>query len=362
MNHDPLEPYRELARKHGIDPSDHDALVRFVRRELQEHSEEERELAFRDILAGTTNLHELLDAPPGGEGDWFAALNEVVRRAIDLAPWDHSITRYLREEIREKFPQIQQYEVNANIALDSIFSSTTFDNKDEGVRRALYIVPWARDYQSRAVVLAFTRFFWHSLAELPRRLASNSQLEVAILAQALLENTRFLEPILQEFARSAPRSRERRLYDEMLDALRRVAVAHPDSSLAFVELAALERGAASRARYLGELLRGDSWVANASALEVRMGFDNFYDAVRLASMSLSSGEDNELPMELAIELIAWLEHFIDRQTVQSRDSDRPELEHTGPPIRTSWIRLQELYLTHRVVDEVLADEALAGTL
>lgn len=355
METDPLAPYSQLAREHGIDPTDEAALIRFLRTDLQQKDAITRKQSFRQVLDATVGRGKLeedhLEAG-GGAGAWLPYLLKVADGVVNLNPWDGSISRYMHEEIWRYVDQIDRLEVNQQKALDTMFSAIRPENEG-GASRALRIVPWTVEHKTNDVVAAFIRFFWYCVLEHSREPNASEKSIVSKLSDSLLDHLRFIEPLLKQCERSPQLSQKRRLYDDMMNVLRRMPRITRVSHNALRELVVLEREVSSRARFACQLVNNGKWVATATDLENRMEFGDFYEVIRL-TMYLTA-DDEATHDEYTLEVLEWLTEFIDRPEVHSHDAEVADFESDlGLPIRNSWMRLQERILSEQSIYNALA--------
>jgi hypothetical protein len=361
MADDPLDPYRELARRHGVDPDDEDAILRFLRDGLQQLDPETREQAFLDVLSSSTGFDYLRTSGSGVVPDtadpWLPHLLEVADGSVELADWDESILRYMHEEVMPHLLELHRLEVNQHIALDEVFSRIRPTEQPSAVDRAIRVVAWVRDYQSLPVLDAVARFLSYcnsALASGPSSDPERSERPLQLFS-TLLDHLCYLDSLLQECAREPHLSHGRRMYEDVIDLLRRAPEAVRNTPAALRELVVLEREFHAKARYLAQLLCTPEGIAETAAIERRLGFEGFYRTIRLAVHSLGVSPLQFGP-DAVLDILHWTEDVLDRPEVRMRDTEIPyEEPDWGAPISYSWMRIQELAL-----DESAVEGALAG--
>lgn len=366
MSDDPMHPYKKLAEQHGVDPEDEEAVLKFFRTDLQRMDKETRERAFAQILAASTgydylntdnnNLAHEEEADP-----WIAPLLRVVDGEVDLGEWDDSIIRYMREAVAPSILGLHRLEVNQDIALDEVFSQIRPDDRRGGHERAIRVTAWVRDHQSTAVIDAFVRFLACSnaiLGTVSGAVQSAKAAPALVLRDRVIDHLCFLDSLLREHARANVLSPKRNLYQDLMEELRKSASGPSTSFRIIKELVVLEREFAAKARHMERLLTKAGSMDHLQGVEDRLGFDDFYLTVRLALHNLLSNPSYEFTPN-TLDVIGWIGEFMNRSDVHSRDAETSHSdENWGPPIRYSWMTLQQRYFGKAKLMAVLEDVAI----
>lgn len=352
-----MDSYKRIAAQHGIDSTDESAVLQFFREVVPSMPKEQRDELALNILSASTGVSQIAleeNTPEPGVDVWASHLQAAADGIVNLRQWDGNVLKYM-QSLAPSLLGLLQLEMTQSLALDQVFASLRPVEFASHRQRAAKIIPWARDYQSLAVVEAFTRCMFVSRPSgLQDQLGADATtLSLGRLAQEYLP---FLDSLLNDCAHSDPVGTERRAYEDLMVGLRRFASLGADSSNALANLVVMERDPPLRAAHFVRLLTMIKSTSQLDDIERRLGLDAFYPVVRLALYNISMQQES-IAVDQWEPLLQWVSDFVSRRDVYTRDLQGSAVEgYGGDPLRHSWMRLHELYYTSHETDLLVETE------